>query len=963
MSRATPLHRLASPAVLALAVCWLAITVPGPRARGQEPADVPLVVRPGPPPLDDFEADEDGDGVPDGGWYNFRDGTLVPEGGVVGPTLLRFEADRPSRPARISRGFGVDGRDVEALVVGLWVRRKGEPLRPGERMGEDPGVLFDLLDADLRSTSRGSMGPFADLPEGRWVRWVSRIAVPPATRDVLMTIGLLGGTGTLEVDGLSIEPVPKGEPPTTNLVVNPGFELGGLVPDHWLIEGDAARVHPGTKSPSMLLLGDSGDMALAPLGQPVRGMDRLAISIAAKGDGLRGGGGAQAVVYFLDDDGEPLPGRASAARAARWAGTFGWRVDRSTVPVPAGASRAVLQLEKVDRLGSIRVDDVSVVGLGGTGGARSWTPFLVEGDGASWPSYEPAEAIEPGSALDFSALLDAPAGSHGFVTVADGRLAFEDGTPARFLGVSVLPPVIYAPPDRVEALADRLARSGVNLVSLADLDTPLGPGGSLIDDASDDTRTLDPLALADLDRFIAAMKARGLSITITFQSQAHFREEDRIPGGRSLPPGGGPAAAFSPEIRDRALGFAEALLCHVNPETGLALKDDPALAWVTIAGELSLFDLIDDPGALPPEQVDALRERSRADRKGTGRASWQAAEASQWSSLAAGLRDLGLRVPIAGSSHFRREPEFAAAQRAEGLDLVDDRLFWALPRFADPDRRSLLRRPSAELAELAEAKRAPDLPYVVGQYASYTDGAWALPWEGPDLLFAAALARSSGWDALVRRGVSRWPDPWGAAASGTGGGQDVFVLPGSVNGNPQVFALLPHASALLLGDAGESSPVGSPGSWDRRTGRLRIESGRTVGIAGVLDGARATRDGLTVESRSPMGAVVASGAGGGPIAGADRVLVTAVARVEPTDLQWVDHWRREVADPGRPPLRVEPIRASVTWGRDGPVSAFALDNAGRRLAEVGGVQTAEGTRFTLEGGSGGLHWELVASPP
>jgi hypothetical protein len=458
------------------------------------------------------------------------------------------------------------------------------------------------------------------------------------------------------------------------------------------------------------------------------------------------------------------------------------------------------------------------------------------------------------------------------------------------------------------------------------------------------------------------MKQRGIYVALSLQSQARFRAEDGISAARELPPAGGPAAAFDPKIRDRALRFADALLSHVNPETGLALKDDPALAWVALASERSLFDLIDKPDALPPSQADALRDRAKADRKPLGRASWQAIEAAQWSGLAADLRALGLKVPIAGSSHFRREPEFAASQRAEGLDLIDDRLFWEFPRFADPERRSLIRRPTPELVALAEAKRAPSLPYVVGQHAHYTEGAWALPWEGPDLLFAAALARASGWDALVRRGVSRWPELWGRNASGTGTGQDVFVLPEIINGNPQVFALLPHASALLLRDTGRDSPAELPGSWDRRAGRFLIDAPHSVGIAGVLDGARVSRDGLTLESRAPMGAVVASSVGEEPIAEADRLLVTAVARVQPTDLQWVDHGKREVADPGRPPLRVEPIRASITWDRPGAVSAFALDNSGRRLAEVGGIRTDTGTRFVLETTNGQLHWELVAGP-
>ena len=40
-------------------------------------------------------------------------------------------------------------------------------------------------------------------------------------------------------------------------------------------------------------------------------------------------------------------------------------------------------------------------------------------------------------ALDFSHLLDAPAGCHGFVTARDGHFYFEDGKRARFLGFNI----------------------------------------------------------------------------------------------------------------------------------------------------------------------------------------------------------------------------------------------------------------------------------------------------------------------------------------------------------------------------------------------------------------------------------------------------------------------------------------------------------------------------------------------
>ena len=97
---------------------------------GQTPeAEAP---RPGPPASDDFERDEDADGLPDD-WYNARDVERA-QGGPVGPTCLRFQNERPGRPARISRAFGADGRVVEALVVGLWV--KVSNTIAGERVGE-----------------------------------------------------------------------------------------------------------------------------------------------------------------------------------------------------------------------------------------------------------------------------------------------------------------------------------------------------------------------------------------------------------------------------------------------------------------------------------------------------------------------------------------------------------------------------------------------------------------------------------------------------------------------------------------------------------------------------------------------------------------------------------------------------------------------------------------------------------
>src|SRR5262249_6754813 len=155
----------------------------------------------------------------------------------------------------------------------------------------------------------------------------------------------------------------------------------------------------------------------------------------------------------------------------------------------------------------------------------------------------------------------------------DGRLAFNQEGRARFFGVSLIPPAAFVEPARADALADRLARSGINLVRLGELDTPLGPDRSLIDDTRDDTQAFDPGALARLDHLVAALKARGIFLALELQGGRRFRSGDGVVQPGLLPPGGGPAALVDPTIGQLALATARDLLGHVNPETGLALRD------------------------------------------------------------------------------------------------------------------------------------------------------------------------------------------------------------------------------------------------------------------------------------------------------------------------------------------------------------------------------------------------------
>jgi hypothetical protein len=955
----------------ALVVALLVFPSPG---RGQEPE----VERPGPPPLDELEKDANRDGVPDG-WYNARDAIWEAKGGIAGPHFVRFESPRRGRPARLSRAFGVDGRNIEAIVLSFWIRLSN--IQYGERNGEEPSLLIDFLGEELRQVSRGTMGPWTHTVGSSWTRVSKRFPVPTGTRDAIMSLGLMGAKGIMDFDGLTIDLVPLGEQRSTNLVVNGDFELGDPAPTFWIVNNDAYRVFPGHRSGAAIELSRSDSRVLTGLALPVEGLGELSVTLYAEGRNLRGSGGADAAIFFLDNLGRPIP-QTEVDLGFAWAGTFDWRRETAEVRVPPGARRAVIQFEKTDNLGKIRIDDV-IVNASPNPEVASWVPFHEADDTDDWLKVPPSPSIAANSALDFSFLIPAPAGRKGFVTVKEGRLAWEKGGRAYFHGVSLIPPTAFLEPDQADQLADRLARSGLNLVRLGDLDTAFGPDRSLFDDTRDDTKQFDPNALKRLDHLVAALKARGVHVALELQSNRRFRDNDGVALAGLLPLGGGPAALFDPALTKLSLQSARAVLGRVNTETGLTLKKEPALAWVTLLGEVSLFDLIDRPeDAVPGEYALALRALGQKSTIGIGRRFWQSLEVAHYTQAVEALRADKLKVPIAGCSHWRREPEFAAGLATAPLNLVDDRLFWSPSTFTAPEMRSQLWSTDGGLSAGARRKRNPSLPYAVGQWCPQTMGAWALPHEAADQLLAAVTAVHEDWDALVRRGIFLFPLEWGAGPAGTAGGEDIFQVPEAVNSCPHVYALWPHVASIMLrrgvartdpesereavaaarNQAATRRKARGPGApgWDPARGRLVIETPYTQGIAGWIGSEPAAFPSLDVSSDTPFAVVVASSASQAPISSTTRLLVTAVGRVEPTGFRWVDRFKREVADPGRPPFLQEPVLARVAWRRKGTIKGYMLNNAGERIgpAKLEALPDTAGVTLIVDGKTPAFHWEL-----
>lgn len=223
-------------------------------------------------------------------------------------------------------------------------------------------------------------------------------------------------------------------------------------------------------------------------------------------------------------------------------------------------------------------------------------------------------------ALDYSHLLEAPAGKHGFVQASRGHLFFEDGTRARFLGFNVAARSNTPDHETADKMAARFASMGVNIIRLHAADAPVSDEpcswascreAPLLDYARGDGRHFNPEGLDRFDYFAAKLKEKGIYLHIDLIVARDFTAGD----GLDYPGDAGSCVKRFPMYNERMIElqqeYARELLCHVNPYTGLALIDDPAVVTIQINNEDSAIKGTMDTDARPEIQPyrDEVQQR------------------------------------------------------------------------------------------------------------------------------------------------------------------------------------------------------------------------------------------------------------------------------------------------------------------------------------------------------------------
>ena len=301
-----------------------------------------------------------------------------------------------------------------------------------------------------------------------------------------------------------------------------------------------------------------------------------------------------------------------------------------------------------------------------------------------WKPLENDKMIKAGSILDFSDLLDAPAGKYGFIQSANGQFEFEKrpGKPVRFFGGNIAFGVNFMKNEACDKLGDIMTGMGYNFLRLHHFDDVL----SKVEGKS--STALNPKPLDRMDYMISAMKKRGIYITLDLYIIRKLAkgEVEELP---DLAPGPGIFKAL-PFISESAMRsweqFSANLLNHVNPYTGLAWKEDPAIVTISLINEDTIFSEVNKH-----PRVRALYEKKFKEYAESNRIKLTDANRNQqwrifltetytrgYLHMVKFLRGLGVRALLTDQNMWSTIP---MSLMRNNYDFVDNHFYWQHPVF------------------------------------------------------------------------------------------------------------------------------------------------------------------------------------------------------------------------------------------------------------------------------------------
>ncbi|HEX2955516.1 MAG TPA: carbohydrate binding domain-containing protein [Chitinispirillaceae bacterium] len=354
-------------------------------------------------------------------------------------------------------------------------------------------------------------------------------------------------------------------------------------------------------------------------------------------------------------------------------GTQDWKNYSMEYNVPLGTQSIKVQAALGNALGTAYFDNISLFIYDKNNKLLQKGVLAGPMDDGEWYPLEQNNTASGGHYVDWSSLLDAPAGKHGFLTVKNGRFFFKDGTPAKFWGTNLVEKDCFASNAEIDSLTSRLAKMGCNLLRLHHMDAPWAEKN--IFGKSKSTRSLSATSLKQLDYLTSQCKKKGIYLFLDLLVHREFTPEDSV-AEKPKELGAKQVGMYSRRLIELQKEYATQLLNHVNEYTKVAYKDEPAIIGSEIINESTIFTHFSDnyiTGAYKNELESLWKKSSYKDKtlayflpdwqaertmlKSTGPGDisqsltfLSSLECAYYKEMEKHLRSIGVKYPLAGSN-------------------------------------------------------------------------------------------------------------------------------------------------------------------------------------------------------------------------------------------------------------------------------------------------------------------------
>ena len=568
-------------------------------------------------------------------------------------------------------------------------------------------------------------------------------------------------------------------------------------------------------------------------------------------------------------------------------------------------------------------------------------------------------------AADASFMLDAPAGKHGFVRAVGAGFATDAG-PVRFSGTNLTGPANFPEHGVADRLADRFARLGINCVRLHYMDTWYSNfmderRQCLLADDSATQRKLSPEQFDKLDYLVAALKRKGIYVNLNLHVGRKIDERDGgVKGGLTKTVG-----HFMPRLVELHREYAHDLLTHVNPYTGNAYTDEPAVAMIEISNEDKGLVYAHRDGKIAKWPQPFRDELERQWRAWQGRNPGRGYEAFLWETERGfwkGMRDyirntLGAKQPVSGTQNTIK---YSPREIQGSLDYVDTHAYFHHPK--GPGQRGWVDKKDGRpwtaggeshvhgmttLATLENESHVKGKPFTVSEYSN----PYPSPFTAEGHPLACAYGAANGWDGVFQYSYNHYPDGFGTA--------EMPWCVFDIVANPAVLAHFPACAAMMVrGDVEEGADKRGEFIWNRdRPGRefIAVNAANVKLFAGYPDGRTVVMGDVKLAigetlTRSATVSLLSRHASGFGSEGAASILLAASAvsgngnsRVERTDAAAV-----RLVERGKGPVLVEGVPLDLTLPA-GPsrVKCWALGPDGSRASQVAAQASPDGNGAIL----------------